>query len=56
MHLLLKLDSILSIFAELVNCKNSEFKVLESFPVRRVRTFYCFLNENSHRLLYNVLN
>ena len=33
MHLLFKLDSILSIFAESVNCKNREFKVLESFPV-----------------------
>ena len=33
MHLLLKLDSILSIFAKSFNCKNSEFKVLESFPV-----------------------
>ena len=32
MHLLFKLDSILSIFAKLVNCKNREFKVLESFP------------------------
>ena len=33
MHLLLKLDSILSIFAKSFNCKNSEFKALESFPV-----------------------